>query len=223
MTLRLRMAAALGAAVILVAMLAAWLWADVGSPASAPTLLPAARAEGIVRRTEVAFADGGFAALYMFVYAQVIERHEFGIYGMLVVGMGVLQTVAGTGLRQAITRFVAHARGENALSRLRLFAVQGLGLTLATTLATLLAGFVVYELWGADFAEVPRSDRRITSPIASRNSVCASSPARPSKSSTLPELTRPVIAMHFTSWSAATEFRPPKPCAACAATRRSWR
>jgi predicted metalloprotease len=57
MTLRLRMAAALGAAVILVAILAAWLWADVGSPASAPTLLPAARAEGIVRRTEVAFAD----------------------------------------------------------------------------------------------------------------------------------------------------------------------
>lgn len=99
----------------------------------------------------------GFAALYLLLYAQVIEKKEFGVYGMLVVGMGVLQTVAGAGLRQAITRFVAHTRGQGALGRLRQFAVQGFRLTVMTTLATLLLSWGIYELWSTDFADVPRS------------------------------------------------------------------
>ena len=55
--LRLRIAAATGAFLILAALLGAWLWTDARASADAPTALPAARAEGILRRTEVAFAD----------------------------------------------------------------------------------------------------------------------------------------------------------------------
>ena len=55
--LRLRIAAAIGGCLILAALAGAWLWTDARASAGAPTALPAARAEGILRRTEVAFAD----------------------------------------------------------------------------------------------------------------------------------------------------------------------
>jgi len=55
--LRLRIVAAVGVIVALTAVLGAWVWADTRPAAPTRTLLPAARAEGIVRRTEVAFAD----------------------------------------------------------------------------------------------------------------------------------------------------------------------
>jgi uncharacterized protein len=55
--LRLRTAATIGGLVALAAVLGAWVWADARPTAPMRTLLPADRAEGIVRRTEVAFAD----------------------------------------------------------------------------------------------------------------------------------------------------------------------
>ena len=55
---RLRIAAAAGAVVAVAAVLGAWAWAQPRPPAPGRALaVPAARAEGIVRRTEVAFAD----------------------------------------------------------------------------------------------------------------------------------------------------------------------
>ena len=55
--LRKRTLAATAAGLAGIAMLAAWMWAQPGIPAAGPLVLPADRAAGIVRRTEVAFAD----------------------------------------------------------------------------------------------------------------------------------------------------------------------
>jgi predicted metalloprotease len=55
---RVRIVAAAGGLVAGVAVLGAWVWAEARPAAPAAALaVPAARAEGIVRRTEVAFAD----------------------------------------------------------------------------------------------------------------------------------------------------------------------
>ena len=57
-------------------------------------------------------------------------------------------------MRQAVTRSVAHARGQKALGRLRQFALQGFGLTLLTTAATLVVALAVYGMWHARFEDV---------------------------------------------------------------------
>ena len=55
---RLRIAAAVGGLATVAAVLGAWVWAEARpTPPGTRLAVPAARAEGIVRRTEVAFAD----------------------------------------------------------------------------------------------------------------------------------------------------------------------
>ena len=55
--LRLRIVAVVGGLVAVVAVLGAWVWAEARPAPAGVLAVPAARAEGIVRRTEVAFAD----------------------------------------------------------------------------------------------------------------------------------------------------------------------
>ena len=54
---RLRIAAAVGGLATVAAVLGAWSGRGASDPARERLAVPAARAEGIVRRTEVAFAD----------------------------------------------------------------------------------------------------------------------------------------------------------------------
>ena len=85
---------------------------------------------------------GGFNAIYVLIYTALLTKSDYGQYGTIVAVIGVLALMALIGMRQAVIRFIALARGKGELGRVRAYAKSSLWLAGWGCAALIAAGWV---------------------------------------------------------------------------------